>query len=320
MQGVESNGPIPGRVAYFGPSGTFTEAALSRFEEVGTLAGLGASGPAERVAAVGQRAALEQVRSGDADMACVPIESSIDGPVLPTLDPLAEGARLQIYAETELDIAFTILVRPGVRPEQVTTVGAYPVAAAQVRQWLEANLPHARVEPASSNAGAAEDVAEGRVDAAVSTALAGERLGLDALARGVVDVPGARTRFVLVGRPGRTPARTGADRTGVFLYLANDPGALAQALMQFSMRGVDLTRIASRPTRSRLGTYYFQLDCAGHVDDTPVAEALKELHRTTAEVIFLGSWPASHSEGAAPPSDRASVEWLEAMRAGGDAA
>lgn len=307
------------RIAYFGPSGTFSEAALSRFEETGRLAALGASGPVERIAANSQREALEMVRAGAADMACVPIESSIDGPVLPTLDPLAEGTRLQIFAETELDIAFTILVRPGTTPEQVTTIGAYPVAAAQVRQWLAANLAHARVEPASSNAGAAEDVAAGQVDAAVSTALAGQRLGLDAIADGVVDVEGARTRFVLVGPPAHTPARTGADRTGLFLYVPNAPGALGQALMQFSIRGVDLTRIASRPTRSGIGNYYFQLDCAGHVDDTPVAEALKELHRTAAEVRFLGSWPASHGDGTAPPSDGDSVDWLERMREGREA-
>src|SRR5699024_9453494 len=114
VQGVERTEFRLSRVAYFGPSGTFTEAALSRFEDAGTLAGLGASGPVERIAAGSQREALELVRSGDADMACVPIESSIDGPVLPTLDPLAAGARLQIFAENELDIAFTILVRPGV--------------------------------------------------------------------------------------------------------------------------------------------------------------------------------------------------------------
>ncbi len=319
VQDVERSGIRVERVAYFGPSGTFTEAALSRFEDEGRLAGLGAAGPVERLAADSQREALGMVRSGAADMACVPIESSIEGPVLPTLDPLAEGTRLQIFAETELDIAFTIVASPGMTMDKVATVGAYPVAAAQVRQWLTARLPRARVVPASSNAGAAEDVAAGRVDAGVSTALAGDRLGLEPLADGVVDVEGARTRFVLVGRPGPTPARTGADRTGVFLYLTNEPGSLAQALMQFSIRGVDLTRIASRPTRSGLGNYYFQLDCTGHIDDTPVAEVLKALHRTTAEVRFLGSWPASHGEGSPPPPDHETVDWLDRMRQGREA-
>ncbi|WP_024795947.1 prephenate dehydratase [Tomitella biformata] len=306
------------RIAYFGPSGTFTEAALRRLEQNGGVATLLGDGPVERVAADSPSASLAMVESGAADYACVPIESSIDGPVLPTLDPLAKGRRLQIFAETELDISFSILVRPGVTPAQVRTVGAYPVAAAQVREWLAAQLPHATVVPASSNAGAAEDVAGGQVDAAVSTDIAGQRLGLESLADGVVDVAGARTRFVLVGRPGPTPKRTGSDRTGLYLYLDNNPGSLSQALLQFSIRGIDLTRIASRPTRSGLGNYYFQLDCAGHIEDTAVAEALKELHRTCRQVRYLGSWPVAHSEGSAPPQDVDSVQWLDDMKNGRD--
>lgn len=306
------------RIAYFGPSGTFTDAALRRLESAGVVSGLVGDGQVERVAADSPAASLALVESGEVDFACVPIESSIDGPVLPTLDPLAKGKRLQIFAETELDVAFSILVRPGTAAADVTTVGAYPVAAAQVRAWLAGHLPDAAVVPASSNAGAAEDLAAGRVDAAVSTDIAGHRLGLESLADGVVDVPGARTRFVLVGRPGPTPSRTGSDRTGLYLYLDNNPGSLSQALLQFSIRGIDLTRIASRPTRSGLGNYYFQLDCAGHIEDTAVAEALKELHRTCLQVRYLGSWPVAHREGSAPPQDAASAQWLDDMRNGRD--
>lgn len=306
------------RIAYFGPSGTFTEAALRRLEVDGVVDRLAGSNgsPVERVAADSPAAALALVAAGEVDYACVPIESSIDGPVMPTLDSLAVGPRLQIFAETELDIAFSILVRPGVTADQVTTVGAYPVAGAQVRDWLAAHLPHARVAPASSNAGAAEDVAGGLVDAAVSTDIAGQRLGLESLADGVVDVEGARTRFVLVGLPAPMPPRTGSDRTGLYLYLDNNPGSLSQALLQFSIRGVDLTRIASRPTRSGLGNYYFQLDCAGHIEDTAVAEALKELHRTCLEVRYLGSWPVAHIAGTAPPQDLDAAGWLEDLKNG----
>ena len=150
-------------------------------------------------------AALEAVRTGAADFACVPIENSIEGSVLPTLDSLATGTPLRIYAELTLDVAFSIVTRPGVESRQVRTVAAFPVAAAQVRRWLSANLPGAGVVPASSNAAAAGDVAEGRADAGVSTALAARRYGLVTLAADVVDEPNARTRFVLVGRPGPPP-------------------------------------------------------------------------------------------------------------------
>ena len=153
--------------------------------------------------------ALAAVRAGAADYACAPIENSIEGSVVPTMDSLATGAPLQIFAEHTLDVAFSIAVRPGTPASDVKTIAAFPVAAAQVKRWLAEHLPDARTVPASSNAAAAHDVAAGRVDAGVSTALAAQRLGLATLADGVVDEPNARTRFVLVGPPGPPPARTG---------------------------------------------------------------------------------------------------------------
>ena len=107
-------------------------------------------------------AALDEVRAGAADFACVPIENSIEGGVLPTLDSLATGLPLQIYAEITLDVAFSIVTRSSVASDQIRTVAAFPVAAAQVRRWLAANLPHARLVPANSDAAAAQDVAAGR--------------------------------------------------------------------------------------------------------------------------------------------------------------
>ena len=198
----------------------------------------------------------------------------------------------------------------------MSTVAAFPVAAAQVRKWLAANLPHASLVPAISNAGAAEDVSHGRADAGVSTALAAERWGLASLADGVVDELNARTRFVLAGPPGPPPARTGADRTSVVLRLENEPGALVAALTEFAIRGIDLTRIESRPTRTELGTYIFFLDCVGHIDDAPVAEALKALYRRAADVRYLGSWPTGTTAGVTPPAVDEAAQWLAGLREG----
>ena len=298
------------RIAYFGPTGTFTEMALAQFESSGILAG-----PVERVPVGGPPAALDRVRAGDVDGAVVPIESSVDGPVRPTLDALATGTRLQIVAENELDVSFTIVGRPGVTLDEVRTIRAFPVAAAQVSTWIEKNLPHAVVESASSNAGAAEDVAAGVADAGVSTALAGRRLGLDFLADNVADFAGARTRFVLVTQPRQVPAATGSDRTSVVLALSHEPGSLVGAMSEFATRGIDLTRIESRPTRVEFGTYHFYLDCSGHVDDTAVAEALKALHRKHT-VRFLGSWPAATPGGRRPPSDADATQWVNRIRSG----
>ena len=301
------------RIAYLGPEGTFTEAALMQMAERGMIP---RPGNIEPVAAEGAAAAFAQVRNGNADYACVPIENSIEGSILPTLDSLASGSPLQLFGELTLDVAFSIVVRRGVPAAEVQTVAAFPVAAAQVRRWLADHLPAAAVVPANSNAAAAVDVAAGRADAGVSTALAAQHYGLAELAAGVVDEPNARTRFVLAGPPAAPPPRTGADRTSVVLRLANRPGALAEALTEFGIRDIDLTRIESRPTRTELGTYVFFLDCVGHIDDTAVAEALKALHRRCADVRFLGSWPTGSVTGAVPPEMDEAGRWLQGLRNG----
>ncbi|MBV9512870.1 MAG: prephenate dehydratase [Mycobacteriaceae bacterium] len=299
------------RIAYLGPEGTFTEAALLQLADGGMIPG---HARVEPVAADSAAAALQLVRDHEADYACVPIENSIEGSILPALDSLAGGAPLRLFAELILDVAFSIVARPGVPLAQVQTVAAFPVAAAQVRRWLAQHLPAAAVVPANSNASAAVDVAAGRADAAVSTPLAAQRYGLTELAGGVVDEPNARTRFVLAGLPARPPPRTGADRTSVVLRLDNHPGALVEALTEFSIRDIDLTRIESRPTRTELGTYVFFLDCVGHIDDIAVAEALKALHRRCADVRYLGSWPTGSVTGAVPPEMDEADHWLHGLR------
>lgn len=304
------------RIAYLGPEGTFTEAALLKISANGLVPGQGSPKGITPIPTDSTPAALAAVRSGDADFACVPIENSIEGSVLPTMDHLATGTPLQIFAELTLDVSFTIVVRKDTPASQVVTVAAFPVAAAQVRHWLFAHLPKAQVVPANSNAAAAQDVVNGRADAGVSTALAAERYGLTALATDVVDEPNARTRFVLAGKPAQPPARTGSDRTSVVLFLDNVPGALVSALTEFAIRDIDLTRIESRPTRKELGTYFFFLDCVGHLEDEAVAEALKALHRRCADVRFLGSWPTGSAAGSAPPKLDEASRWLTQLREG----
>ena len=302
-------------IAYLGPAGTFTEAALLQMTGAGlvprTAADAGQLLPVDSTIA-----ALDAVRDGAAEFACVPIENSIDGSIMPTLDGLAIGTPLQIFAELTLDVAFSIAVQPGRSAADVRTLAAFPVAAAQVRRWLAANLPAAELRPAISNADAAQQVADGLVDAAVSSPLAVTHRGLATLAEDVVDEANARTRFVLVGRPGPPPARSGADRTSVVLRIDNTPSALVSALAEFGIRGIDLTRIESRPTRTELGTYVFFLDCVGHIDDDAVAEALKALHQRCSDVRYLGSWPTGEIAGAAPPQLDESARWLNGLRAG----
>jgi len=148
------------RIAYLGPEGTFTEAALLQMAATELIPGQACGqSPCHRVTPVSTDstpAALAAVRAGDADYACVPIENSIEGSVLPTLDSLANGTPLQIFAELTLEVAFTIVTRPGRTAADIATVAAFPVAAAQVRRWLAANLPNTQLVPAISNAAAAQ--------------------------------------------------------------------------------------------------------------------------------------------------------------------
>lgn len=275
-------------VAYLGPRGTFTEAALWGFARRGDFGTdevipLDCSSPRE---------AIDAVRAGRADFACVAIENSVDGPVTPTFDALATAPGVQIYKELDLPIAFAVMVRPGTSLVDGLTVSTHPVAYQQVKGWLGENLGAHEFVAASSNAAAAQIVAAGGADVAVAPARAAELFGLSIVQDGVADVVGARTRFVVVGRSGVPTARTGADRTGVVFVVHNVPGALVDALTEFALRGVDLSRIESRPIEGGLGTYRFHVDISGHIDDAPVAEALRALYLRCAEIQFLGSWPA----------------------------
>jgi prephenate dehydratase len=271
------------RYAYLGPEGTFTDAALTAFD------------PGARESAVPYpsiEATLDAVRGEEADRAIVPIESSVEGAVTTTLDELATGPDLAICAELLLPVTFALLARQGTALADVKKVGGHPQAQAQCRRWLAGHLPDAEWLPTASNAEAARQAADGVIDAALAGAFAAGRYGLMVLAGDVNDVADAVTRFVVVGRPGPVPAATGADRTSLVAFLREDhPGALMELLTEFAVRGINLTRIESRPTGDGLGKYCFSIDCEGHLDDARVGEALMGLRRVCADVKFLGSYP-----------------------------
>lgn len=275
-------------VSYLGPAGTFTEAALLKLAATGVYG----DGEVTPLPVSSPAMALDAVREGTADFACVAIENFVDGPVTPTFDALTAGEGVQIYREVDLEVAFSIMVRPGTDPAEVRSFSTHPVAYQQVKGWLAENLPAAEFNAASSNAAAAEAVAAGRADAAAAPHRAAELFGLATIATEVADFKGASTRFVAVGKRGVPTARTGNDRTSVVFSLPNEPGTLVAALTEFAQRGVDMSRIESRPTRREFGTYNFHVDLIGHIDDIPVAEALRALWLRAENLSFLGSWPS----------------------------
>ncbi|HYP44466.1 MAG TPA: prephenate dehydratase [Propionibacteriaceae bacterium] len=276
-------GVPPARYGYFGPAGTFTHQALLTLS-----ACRGEPIPYSTVAQ-----ALQAVRDGEVEAVMVPIENSVEGGVSATLDNLAYGQPLVITREVLLPVTFTLFVRPGTALSAVRSVLTHPHAAAQCRQWLSDHLAEAVVTEGGSTAGAAAEVAnpESRFDAAICAQVAGEMHGLAPAATGIGDNSEAVTRFVLVARPGPLGSPTGADKTTLVLFMKDDhPGALLEILEQFASRGVNLCRIESRPTKKTLGNYYFSVDAEGHLDDARLAEALMGLHRTCADVLFLGSY------------------------------
>lgn len=301
-------------IAYLGPSGTFTEQAVVQLRTAATQE----SGPPVPYASVD--GALDAVRAGSAGSAVVPFENSVEGSVSATLDALIHGSPLHIVGEAHVAVRFALMVRPGTSEQAIARVATHPHAAAQTRRWLADRLPHREVLPESSTARAAERVADGSYDAAIAAPLAAERLGLQVLADDVADRPGAVTRFVQVRLPGDLPRPTGADTTTLVAFIRhNHPGALLALLEQFAVRGVDLSRLESRPTGEALGQYCFAIEADAHVSEPRMAEALTGLHRTCAQLLFLGSYPRADGRvsalapESAAPAYQAAQRWLQSL-------
>lgn len=297
------------RWTYLGPAGTFTEqAALD-------LAARHAFQKLELVPAQSVPAALAAVRAGDAEAACVPLENSVEGAVPLTQDELTHGEALLIAAEAYVPVTFQLLGRPGMTLDAVRTVGSHPHGLAQVRDWVADHLPHAKEVVTDSTAAAAAAAADGSVDAAAAAAVAGIRYGLVPLADDIGLVRDAITRFVLMRKPAAAPEPTGNDRTSMVLWVANEPGTLLGLLSEFASRGINLTRLESRPTRIRPGEYVFLVDADGHIADPAMADVLGALIRRGALLRFLGSYPRLRGRSVPPADFAGAARYLDAQAA-----
>ena len=301
--------------AYLGPAGTFTQMALDSWPP---------AVQADHRPCGSVDAALALLRAGEVDGAMVPIENSVEGGVSATLDALSSGDPLVVVAEVLVPITFVLAARPGMPLSEVRAVGTHSHAWAQVRGWMDAKLPSAAYVPTLSTAAAAAALGTPEpagFDAAVCAPVAARDHGLEVLADHIGDNGSAVTRFVLVARPGELPKRTGADKTTLVLFQRDDhAGGLLELLEQFAVRGINMSRLESRPTKDSMGSYCFSIDIEGHVLDERVGEALLGLKRVCAEVRFLGSYPAAHGaavEVTPHTSDEAFGEaraWLRSLR------
>ncbi|OUM97651.1 MAG: hypothetical protein BAA04_06475 [Firmicutes bacterium ZCTH02-B6] len=288
------------RLGFLGPRGTFTEEAARLYARR-----LPAALSVELVPGRGIPDLLRAVAAGDLDEAVVPAENSIEGTVAVTLDTLVHDVDVPIVSEVVIPIRHHLLVRRGHEGAPIATVVSHPQALAQCRRYLEARWPGAQVQAAFSTAEAARLVGESDRPgmAAIGNALCADLYGLVVLESDIQDVPDNATRFFVVGTEKRAP--TGRDKTSiVFAFAVDRPGNLYHALGEFAQRGINLTRLESRPAKQHLGDYIFFADLEGHAQDPIVDEALRAVRRLCAYVRILGSYPrADYPRGAATQGD-----------------
>ncbi len=263
------------RIGVLGPEGTYSEKAarcwqpdadlvyFSDFEEV-----------------------LRAVGAGEVDAGVVPLENSLEGAVPLTMDLLLH-IPVSIRGEVNLPIRHCLV---GSGQGEVKVILSHPQALAQCRQYIRQHYPGAEVRSTGSTSHAARLTQEFPEMAAVADSGTAEKYGLKILARNIQDGSENITRFAAVGK--EMPPATGRDKTSLAIYLDRDrPGALCIILQEFATRGINLTRIESRPSRRGLGDYYFYIDLEGHISDPHVKDALAAIEKKATMVKVLGSYP-----------------------------
>jgi prephenate dehydratase len=306
--------PSQATIAFLGPSGTFTEAALRSEPDLAA---------ATLVPKPSFVHILTAVSDGSVDYGFVAIENSIEGTVNVALDQLVFERELLIVREVVLPVTQSLLAPAGTTIADIRRVVSFPVATAQCRSWLSAHLGDVIELAATSTAEAVRQVGEAGEPgtAAIGTALAASLYGLEVVAADIEDNADNATRFVLVARPSTgVPAPTGHDKTSIVCFQAADrPGSLHAILGQFSARDINLVKLESRPTKKALGDYCFIIDFEGHVGEEMVADCLRDLHTGLRELKFLGSYPAAGAGGEDRRRDasaawQAADAWIDGIR------
>ena len=294
-------------IAYLGPPGTFSEEALLSEADLADH---------ELVDLPTFPDVLAAVAEGRTDLGFVAVENAIEGTVNVTVDALVFEHDLLIQREVVLPVHQHLLAPAGLAIDQIEHVVSFPVALAQCRRYFATHLAGVREMAAPSTSDAARMVAAGSCpprSAALGTRLAARLYDLEVVAESIEDHPENATRFVLVAREeAGLPAPTGHDLTSIVLFQRhNAPGSLHAILGEFAARGLDLTKLESRPRKQALGQYCFLIDVVGHIADEVVADCLRQVHASLAEVKLLGCYPAA-GEGSAARRAEATEAFREA--------
>jgi len=264
-------------IAYLGPEATYTEQAARK--------NFGSSLVYEPMPTIPD--VFVAVAKGEADYGVIPIENSTGGVVSHSMDMLAD-TDLTIINQIYLAVEHCLISRSSLA--SISQVHSKDQALAQCREWLARHVPHARLVDADSTASAVKLAGETDGVAAIASELAAEKYGVPIIQRGIQDRANNVTRFLVLGREA-VGTGTGRDRTSLLLSLNDEAGALEKALHPFSSRGINLTKIESRPSRRKAWDYLFYVDIDGHWNDEPVRAAVTELKQSCPLVKWLGSYP-----------------------------
>lgn len=268
----------PVRVAFLGPEGTFSQAAV--------LKHFGHAVVGQPLPGIGD--VFRAVDAGEAGYGVVPVENSTEGMVTHTLDNFIRS-QLKICGEVELPVRLHLLASPSCEPAAIRRICAHQQALAQCRGWLDAHWPGIEQSAVSSNGEAARMAARDPSIAAVAGDLARDGFGLQSLAANIQDYPDNTTRFLVISREGARPS--GRDKTSIIVSTHNRPGALFRVLEPFQREQLMLTRIDTRPSRTETWTYLFFIEFEGHQEDPRIAAVLEEIRAQTVMVKVLGSYP-----------------------------
>ncbi len=266
----------PLRIGYLGPGGSFSHtAAMLKF---------GQSADYEPLADI--RSIFDETSKGHCDLGVVPIENTLGGGVVETLDALVDSD-VKVCSEILMAVHHNLLAN--CKLEQVEKIYSKPEVFTQCRNWLAATFKEAKTVAEPSTAKAAQRAAKEKTSAAIGSAVAAELYGLKIVCENIEDTPNNVTRFFVVGREDTKP--TAEAKTAALFSTAHKAGALVDVLEVFKKYGINLTNIESRPSRKRQWEYYFFVDFLGHRSDENVQKAFDEARKHCLQLSVLGSFP-----------------------------
>lgn len=265
-------------VAFLGPLGTFTHAAVDQY--------FGPDAHKRSMATIDE--VFAEVEAGRARYGVVPVENSTEGAVNTTQDCLMD-THAQIIAEVVVPVEQNFMLRKDANPEQIRRIVSHRQSLAQCRRWLAEHWPSVEKQEVSSNAEAAKIASEDPQIAAIAGERAAKLYDLEILNARIQDQQNNRTRFLVLAKERSLP--TGRDKTSILVYTENKPGALFRVLEPFDTWQVSLTKIETRPARDMVWAYVFFIDFEGHTEDVAVAKVLQQLETRAVRIKHLGSYP-----------------------------